>query len=167
MASLLAFSAGWMVSSQAQTLDESLLEQQATATQVRKPVSDEPGVWSVWIDVDLGTLEQFDSNTDPHLLSAMQSGPSRLVQGHDHRHTGRHEQLRFHRRLHELAIPICAEASLCRRFSQRMEKPFRWPSRGACMDTHFRELQTRRWRDGGGLLEPSPVCRFGGPVPVL
>ena len=74
MASLLAFSAGWMVSSQAQTLDESLLEQQATATQVRKPVSDEPGVWSVWIDVDLGTLEQFDSNTDPHLLSAMQLG---------------------------------------------------------------------------------------------
>ena len=63
-----------MISSQAQTLDESLLEQQATATQVRKPVSDEPGVWSVWIDVDLGTLEQFDSNTDPHLLSAMQLG---------------------------------------------------------------------------------------------
>ena len=63
-----------MVSSQAQTLDESLLEQQTTATQVRKPVSDEPGVWSVWIDVDLGTLEQFDSNTDPHLLSAMQLG---------------------------------------------------------------------------------------------
>ena len=74
MASFLAFSAGWMVSSQAQTLDESLLEQQTTATQVRKPVSDEPGVWSVWIDVDLGTLEQFDSNTDPHLLSAMQLG---------------------------------------------------------------------------------------------
>ena len=70
----LAFAAGWLVTSHAQTLDEGLLEQHASSTQGREPISDEPGVWNVWIEVDLGTLEQFDSNTDPHLLSAMQLG---------------------------------------------------------------------------------------------
>ena len=74
MASCLAFAAGWLVSVHAQTLDESLLEQHASATQVREPISDEPGLWNVWIEVDLGTLEQFDYNTDPHLLGAMQLG---------------------------------------------------------------------------------------------
>lgn len=74
MASFLAFAAGWLVSVHAQTLDESLLEQHASATQGREPISDEPGLWNVWIEVDLGTLEQFDSNTDPHLLGAMQLG---------------------------------------------------------------------------------------------
>ena len=74
MASFLAYAAGWAVTFHAQTLDESLLDRQTSATQGRKPVSDEPGVWNVWIEVDLGTLEQFDSNTDPHLLSAMQLG---------------------------------------------------------------------------------------------
>jgi hypothetical protein len=74
MASCLAFAAGWLVSVHAQTLDESLLEQHASATQGREPISNEPGVWNVWIEIDLGTLEQFDSNTDPHLLGAMQLG---------------------------------------------------------------------------------------------
>lgn len=73
-APLLVVALGLMVSAHAQTLDETLLDQQTSASRARNPVNDQPGRWNVWIEIDLGTLEQFDSNTDPHLLSAMQLG---------------------------------------------------------------------------------------------
>ena len=59
----------------AQKLDESLMDSTAeSAPRNWNWASGEAGTWCVWIDFDLGTLEQFEDNTENHILRAATLG---------------------------------------------------------------------------------------------
>lgn len=59
----------------AQQLDESLMDNTGDAAPRNwNWTSGEAGTWCVWIDFDLGTLEQFEDNTENHILRAATLG---------------------------------------------------------------------------------------------
>jgi hypothetical protein len=60
-----------LMTSNAQKLDESLLDRSATDGPQRDWtwMTEAPGTWCVWVDYDAGSLEQFEGNTKNHILA--------------------------------------------------------------------------------------------------
>ena len=68
---------GCALSVRAQTLDESLLDQADRDTRAPREwnwASGEAGTWNVWLELDAGTIEQFEYGADNHIRRAATLG---------------------------------------------------------------------------------------------
>ena len=66
---------GCLITSNAQKLDESLLDPSVShETRMWNIERSEPGTWQVWIDLDVGLIQEFEGNTRNHVLAVGELG---------------------------------------------------------------------------------------------
>ena len=152
---------------QAQKLDESLFDQ--TDTQEPRTwnwSSGDAGPWTVWIDFDTGTIEQFENNANNNITRAASLGhpewSNNTLTNAVNRmsSSGFNQDIDYQSRYVPGAIRIGS-------FSRGVEGDFRWTATGPGLVSCLCELHPGRWRIRGGELEPGPLCGLCGPIPVL